>query len=73
MNFKLNFSTNKEIMEQFGAPHILTSNDLPKLKNTMKFFLPTGEYFTIVPDKVRIMENIYTVKTMRSIYAFEQI
>lgn len=90
MNFKLNFSTNKEIMKKYGSiqgksisPNKivelikpLISPDLPNMAAQMRFCLESGEGFKIFPQKISVQGSnpkIYTIKTARSLYVFEEL
>ena len=65
-------STNKII--EFIRP--LISVDLPNLATQMTFRLSSGEGFKIIPQKISVQGSnpkIYTIKTRRSLYVFEEL
>ena len=65
-------STNKIV--EFIKP--LISIDLPNMAAQMRFCLESGEGFKIFPQKTSVQGNspkVYTIKTARSLYVFEEL
>lgn len=65
-------STNKIV--EFIKP--LISIDLPNMAAQMRFCLESGEGFKIFPQKISVQGNspkVYTIKTTRSLYVFEEL
>ena len=65
-------STNKIV--EFIKP--LISIDLPNMAAQMRFCLESGEGLKIFPQKISVQGNspkIYTIKTARSLYVFEEL
>lgn len=65
-------STNKIV--EFIKP--LISIDLPNMAAQMRFCLESSEGFKIFPQKISVQGNspkVYTIKTARSLYVFEEL